>query len=310
MLVKEYRICMPLTVDEYRIGQLYMISKHSHEQSSDGEGVEVIINEPYEDPVHGKGQYTEKRLYLNSKLPTWVRGFVPKIFYITEKAWNYYPYTITGNSLDNTCSFLPKFQIRIETKFENNNGNNSQVFGQKPTPEEDVCFVDIAVNDIQDGYYKKAEDLRTFHSDKTGRGPLLEDWQETSQPIMCSYKLVAAKFEVYGFQSRVESFVHKNIKDILLAGHRQAVAWMDEWYGMSLEDVRKFEKKLQEETNCKVNSQKKPPESKGETLLNIGGKHSINRSTSWNNGSEACTYAATNGTAELKPRPRLPSAPE
>lgn len=42
-----------------------MISKHSHEQSSDGEGVEVIINEPYEDPIHGKGQYTEKRVYLN-----------------------------------------------------------------------------------------------------------------------------------------------------------------------------------------------------------------------------------------------------
>ncbi|XP_071966580.1 cytoplasmic phosphatidylinositol transfer protein 1-like [Engystomops pustulosus] len=128
---------------------------------------------------------------------------------------------------------------------------------------------------------------------------------------MCSYKLVAAKFEVYGFQSRVESFIHKNIKDILLAGHRHAVAWMDEWYGMSLEDVRKFEKKIQEETNCKVNSQKKNADPRSENLLNIGGgKHSINRSTSWNNGTEACSYASTNGTAEPKPRPRLPSAPE
>ncbi|XP_066463816.1 cytoplasmic phosphatidylinositol transfer protein 1-like [Eleutherodactylus coqui] len=307
MLVKEYRICMPLTVDEYRIGQLYMISKHSHEQSSDGEGVEVIINEPYEDVIHGEGQYTEKRVYLNSKLPTWVRGFVPKIFYITEKAWNYYPYTIT----EYTCSFLPKFQIRIETKFENNNGCNAQVFGEKPTPEDDLCFIDIAADDLAEGYYKKSEDLRTFRSEKTGRGPLLQAWQETTKPIMCSYKLVAAKFEVYGFQSRVESFIHKNIKDILLAGHRQAVAWMDEWYGMSLEDVRKFEKRLQEETNCKVNSQKKNADPKTENSLNIGGgKHSINRSTSWNNGTEACTYASTNGTSESKPRPRLPSAPE
>ncbi|XP_041425581.1 cytoplasmic phosphatidylinositol transfer protein 1 [Xenopus laevis] len=307
MLLKEYRICMPLTVEEYRIGQLYMISKHSHEQSSDGEGVEVIINEPYESAVHGKGQYTEKRVYLNRKLPAWIRGFIPKIFYITEKAWNYYPYTVT----EYTCSFLPKFQIRIETKFENNNGSNAQVFRDKPTPEEDVCFVDIAADDITEGYYKKSEDLRSFHSVKTGRGPLLDNWRETSEPIMCSYKLVAAKFEVYGFQSRVESFVHKNIRDILLAGHRQAVTWMDEWYGMSLEDVRKFEKKLQEETNCKVNSQKKAQDSKNDTLVNIGGgRHSISRSTSWNNGTEPCSYAATNGSADIKPRHRLPSAPE
>lgn len=50
---------------QYRIGQLYMISKHSHEQSERGEGVEVVQNEPYEDPTYGPGQFTEKRIYLN-----------------------------------------------------------------------------------------------------------------------------------------------------------------------------------------------------------------------------------------------------
>lgn len=52
-------------VFQYQIGQLYMISKHSHEQSERGEGVEVVQNEPYEDPEHGSGQFTEKRIYLN-----------------------------------------------------------------------------------------------------------------------------------------------------------------------------------------------------------------------------------------------------
>lgn len=53
---------------QYRIGQLYMISKHSHEQSDRGEGVEVVQNEPYEDPNHGNGQLTEKRVYLNRQV--------------------------------------------------------------------------------------------------------------------------------------------------------------------------------------------------------------------------------------------------
>ena len=42
-----------------------MIARHSHEQSVAGEGVEVVKNEPCEDPKHGKGQYTEKRIHLS-----------------------------------------------------------------------------------------------------------------------------------------------------------------------------------------------------------------------------------------------------
>ena len=42
-----------------------MISKHSHEQSEQGEGVHVVKNEPCEDEKYGKGQFTEKRVYLS-----------------------------------------------------------------------------------------------------------------------------------------------------------------------------------------------------------------------------------------------------
>lgn len=69
---------------------------------------------------------------------------------------------------------------------------------------------------------------------------------------MCSYKLVHASFEVWGMQTRVEDFIHRCIRDILLLGHRQAFAWIDEWYDMTLEDVRQYEQKMQAETNEKV----------------------------------------------------------
>ncbi|XP_029912641.1 cytoplasmic phosphatidylinositol transfer protein 1-like isoform X1 [Myripristis murdjan] len=249
MLLKEYRICMPLTVEEYRIGQLYMISKHSHEQSDRGEGVEVVQNEPYEDPAHGQGQFTEKRVYLNSKLPSWARAVVPKIFYVTEKAWNYYPHTIT----EYTCSFLPKFSIHIETKYEDNKGCNDNIFDSELKDQErEVCFVDIAYDEIPERYYKESEDLRYFKSEKTSRGMLQEGWRDTQDPIMCSYKLVTVKFEVWGLQTRVEQFVHKVVRDVLLLGHRQAFAWVDEWIDMTMDEVREFERTIQEATNQKI----------------------------------------------------------
>ncbi|XP_069551877.1 cytoplasmic phosphatidylinositol transfer protein 1b isoform X2 [Brachyistius frenatus] len=233
-----------------RIGQLYMISKHSCEQSGGGEGVEVVRNESDIHPQHGRGQLTEKRIYLNSKLPSWAKAFLPRIFYVTEKAWNFYPYTITGVNV----SFFPKFSIRIETRFENNNGNNDNVFGDTPTPADSVSFLDILSDPIPEKHYVKSEDLSLWQSSKTDRGPLEKGWRDDHRPVMCSYKRVQCSFEVYGFQTRTEEFIHRSIQDILVVGHRQAVAWLDEWHGLSLEEVREYERAMQEKTNSKVKS--------------------------------------------------------
>ena len=100
-----------------------MIAKHSSEESKHGEGVEVVENCPIDDPDHGQGQYTEKKIHLSSRLPSWIRSMVPKIFYVTEKAWNYYPFTIT----EYTCSFIPRCTISIQTKYLNDKGTTENV---------------------------------------------------------------------------------------------------------------------------------------------------------------------------------------
>ena len=35
---------------------------------------------------------------LYSRMPSWVQPMIPRILYITEKGWNFYPYTKTGNT--------------------------------------------------------------------------------------------------------------------------------------------------------------------------------------------------------------------
>jgi len=242
---------MLISVEEYKVGQLYMIAKHSSEQSQKGEGVEVVENRPHEDPVHGLGQYTEKRIHLSSKLPSWIRSMLPKIFYVTEKAWNYYPYTVTEYS----CSFLPRFSVHILTRYENNPGTTDNCLdcSEEVLKQRTVDYIDIALDETSPHHYKLEEDVTNFQSKKTGRGPLQPGWRETTTPIMCSYKLVEVRFDmVYMLQARIEEFVHKSIREILLVGHRQAFAWLDDWFEMSLEDVRDFEKRMQEETNEKV----------------------------------------------------------
>jgi len=249
---------MPITVEEYKIGQLYMIAKHSHEESKKGEGVEVVENRPHEDPEHGAGQYTEKRIYISSKLPSWIKSYVPRIFYVTEKAWNYYPFTITEYS----CSFIPRFAVNILTKYEDNNGSTENCLNSsgETLDRRIVDFVDIATDECAPHHYKESEDLSKFCSTRTNRGPLMEGWRDSTKPIMCSYKLVDVRFDmIYLLQGKIEDFVHKSIREILLVGHRQAFAWIDEWFGMTLQDVRDYEAKMQEETNEKVRQKGSEP---------------------------------------------------
>ncbi|KMY94656.1 cytoplasmic phosphatidylinositol transfer protein 1 [Drosophila simulans] len=252
VLTKEYRVCMPLTVEEYKIGQLYMIARHSLEQSEEGEGVEVVENKPCEDPVHGKGQYTEKHIHLSSRLPYWIQAICPRVFYVIEKSWNYYPYTLT----EYTCSFIPKLNVLIKTKYEDNNGSTENCLDltEDELKVRTVDHLDIAFDEVSAKHYKKEEDPKFFKSEKTGRGPLIEGWRETDKPIMCSYKVVHASFEVWGLQTKVEDFIQRGIREILLLGHRQAFAWVDEWHGMTLEDVRAYERQKQAETNEKIHN--------------------------------------------------------
>ena len=48
-----------------------------------------------------------------------------------------------------------------------------------------------------------------FISEKTGRGNLSGEWWKEHNPIMCCYKLVDIKFQVFGCQGRVEDIIKR-----------------------------------------------------------------------------------------------------
>ena len=83
MLIKEFRIVMPLTVDEYHIGQGYSTCEASMAETGGGEGIEVLKNEPFDNVslMGGKycaGQYTHKIFHIASKVPAFIRLLAPK----------------------------------------------------------------------------------------------------------------------------------------------------------------------------------------------------------------------------------------
>ena len=52
MIIKEYRVTLPMTVEEYQVAQLYSVAEASKNETGGGEGVEVLKNEPYDGDQH------------------------------------------------------------------------------------------------------------------------------------------------------------------------------------------------------------------------------------------------------------------
>lgn len=65
------RVVLPMTVDEYQVGQLWSVAEASKRETGGGEGVEVRRNEPFTGvPLlngrYSSGQYTHKIYHLQS----------------------------------------------------------------------------------------------------------------------------------------------------------------------------------------------------------------------------------------------------
>ena len=81
-------------------------------------------------------------------------------------------------------------------------------------------MIDIVKDQLYSSDYKREEDPKFYVSEKTGRGPLTDNWVEEhwnavkngnkfgKQKIMCAYKLCRVEFKYWGMQTKIEKFIH------------------------------------------------------------------------------------------------------
>lgn len=248
MLIKEFRIVLPLTVGEYQIAQLFSVAEASKNETGGGEGVEVIKNESFDDPLvlgesYPKGQYTFKIYHLKSKIPKMLHLLLPAgSTEVHEHAWNAYPYCRT--ILTNPTYMKDNFMVKIETLHSPDRGTqeNAHNLSNELLQKRDVMFIDIANDSVASRDYKLSEDPAKFKSSKTNRGPLIgKNWRDSCEPVMCAYKLVTVEFKWRGFQGRVESFIMRQEARLFLNFHRQVFCWLDRWHGLTMQDIRALE---------------------------------------------------------------------
>lgn len=260
MLIKEFRITMPMTVEEYQVGMLYSVVQASLDETGGGEGVEVLHNAPYENVplLNGKfnaGQYTKKIYHLDTKVPSWVKYIAPSgSLQLEEEAWNATQYCKTV--ITNPGYMKDAFTLKLETYCLPDRGQADNVHELTPDllAKRDVVHIDIANDPIPN--LDEAHDPTKYQSSKPDppRGPLGGNWKEHVTPVMTVYKLITIEFKWFGLQSNMESFMMNYEQKLFNRFHRQIFCCMDKWFGMTIEDIRALEDKtkddLEKARNC------------------------------------------------------------
>ncbi|XP_017605902.1 uncharacterized protein LOC108452613 [Gossypium arboreum] len=255
--VKEFRIVMPMSLEEYRVAQTFMVLKMQQQSTNEAEGVEVLENKGFEDDVYGKGQYTSKLYRLQSKAPSWLTTLAPKdALIMQEESWNAYPRCKTVIK----CPYFAKLSVTIETIHLEDNGKSENVHGlnKEQLAARQVEFIDITMPTTDYWSYAVGNgnfDFSTFKSEKTGRGPLLEGWQENCNPVMTAYKLVTIKAPYWGFGGKLEQALLAGERALFVESHRNCFGWIDEWYGMTVEQLSE----LEEQGDCLLNQKISKP---------------------------------------------------
>ncbi len=252
-MLREFRVPVPLTPNEYQIGQLYAIMKSSLNETGGGEGAEFLENRPAKD---GRGQYTKKIYHLQSKVPSIVRKLVPKrALQLQERSWNTFP---TSETIVSNPSFLKdKFEIRVKSVvIGDDRGDLENVFelGEEDLEQREVVLIDFATHEISDADQVDGEDPTRFHSEEARRGPLREGWIDSHRPVTCIYKLVRCKFHQWPFEKKVTEKIMDLQERMVVVFHRRLFCWMDEWFELNIEEIRILEKEVQDELNRKRNT--------------------------------------------------------
>jgi len=245
-MTKEYRVLVPGTLKDYKIGSIYTMSQGTKQTAERSGGKDTITTtkiERYEDSTTGrKGIYTFKIYRLDSYTPNWVRAILPDTaMRLEEECWDCYPYVKTRIS----SPFLgERFFLQLETIFLQDAGTseNAHNLPAEHLKKRTVEVLDFVNQKVQDKRYNHPdEDPLNQTLQKYPLRGLKENWLKTCPQIMCAYKLVTTRFRYPGFQNRVEAFIIDSQRDMMLRFQKLHYKWSDEWWGMTLEEVRGLE---------------------------------------------------------------------
>uniref|UniRef100_A0A914I6C8 Phosphatidylinositol transfer protein n=1 Tax=Globodera rostochiensis TaxID=31243 RepID=A0A914I6C8_GLORO len=251
MLTKEYRLVLPMTVEEYQIAHLFCAVEEARRSPA---VFKVLQNEPTDGrALHGVVAGAGRHIHTVTQPPPNLASFFPTgALTLHLHSWEAFPYAKTEQRNEHTDG-SGRYNHHVEYIRLNDRGTTENAFPFKDLLEaQDIETVHIDIAD--DNAYAHEQDNNqaamspsTFHSERTGRGPLLEGWRDSCEPVMCVYMLVMVDFKLFGLRQTIEQAIHQEFARACYNFHRSLFCSMDRWHGLTLDQARTMEAEMLQE---------------------------------------------------------------
>jgi len=261
MKIVEFRVIVPVDVNQYSIGNLYMNMQYAKDEKKGNEGIEIKENKPYERD-NEKGQYTYKIYHIKSQIPGFIRWAVPdKYLHFHEVSYNSYPhydtqFTVPGMGKD--------FVLKLESQhLDYTSGmeipDNCLSLTQEELAERKIVYLNIINGEP---VAEPKNDIHGFVCPEAGINEPIEDnepynpngppaWTKNFKGKMTlCVKLVRFEFHWRGLQSAVERFVINSVyPGVFTNSHRIMMKSLKDWCNMTMDDIRNYENGVQRDLN-------------------------------------------------------------
>ncbi|KAM0676582.1 hypothetical protein BDAP_002878 [Binucleata daphniae] len=239
----EFRIVLPLTVEQYNISQLYVVAQLSKSESTGDTSIKILENVDHEHPEYGKCRKTVKLMNLASRVPGIIRAVLPskKALRVIETAYNAYPRCNTNYK--NEYLDLSKFSMVVDSYHQNGVDfkENIMNLSDEKWNKTKVVYLDICENVKNKQFDPKK--VQNGHIDGPG---WIERAKEKGIPLMTCYKYVNIKVKGFLLETFSKTVADK-MKDLFIEAHQRMYCEMDQWINMSIDDIRVMEEETKKE---------------------------------------------------------------
>lgn len=259
--IVEYRIILPLTVEQYYIGKGYMVNKVTREEKGEaGEGVEIIGIDRFTTESGGFGHRSYKIYHFKSRIPSAVRWAIPDSYlHFHEKSINEWPHSVTTNYIPGLAQDFRLICESMHVPYVHGEPINDNLVNLPPDQlaKREIVYIDIVGHEVKPN--PKEIDMDGFTAPELGiTEPLVADpkgnskappkWTETFKgPMMCAVKVIKFHFKWFGLQGLANNIVFSMLyPDLFTNTHRKLMMWHKEWSGWTLEEVVKYEQETME----------------------------------------------------------------
>jgi hypothetical protein len=71
---------------------------------------------------------------------------------------------------------------------------------------------------------------------------------------MTCYKTFSVECKIFGLQSRLESLILDQYRQMLLGFHQQIWSWTDQWFSLNMTDIQTLEEQIKHELEQKIST--------------------------------------------------------